>query len=64
MLSQNNSGLEYVSIIDTKGRVHSKKNKFIIFLNNSTVRRLKNGTPVFALFQYEILIKFYTQWQF
>ena len=29
-----------------------------------TVRRFKNGTPVFALFLCEILIKFDTQWEF
>ena len=29
-----------------------------------TVRRFKNGTPVFALFLGEILIKFDTQWEF
>ena len=37
-----------------------KKKQVYNFLNNSTVRRLKNGTPVFALFLCEILIKFDT----
>ena len=35
-----------------------------VIYNFNTVRRLKNGTPVFDLFLYEILIKFDTQWQF
>ena len=32
--------------------------------NGDTVRRLYFATAVFALFLCEILIKFYTQWQF